>query len=60
MITDFLERTGDLALAQRQARHASPATTARYDKRQEGALRRLLAGASTGYKPRQTGSGDRQ
>ena len=52
MITDFLERTGDLALAQRQARHASPATTARYDKRQEGALRRLLAGASTGYKSR--------
>lgn len=51
MITAFLERTGDLALAQRQARHSSPATTARYDKRAEAALKRVLATASTGYKP---------
>ena len=35
MITHLLERTGDLALAQRRARHANPQTTAQYDKRQE-------------------------
>lgn len=50
MITDFLGRTGDLALAQRQARHATPATTAQYDKRGDAALKRALKTATTGYK----------
>ena len=49
MITTMLERTGDLALAQRLARHKSPATTVRYDKRGEAALERALAGARSGY-----------
>lgn len=50
MITDLLERTGDLAIAQRQARHSSPATTAIYDKRGIEAIKKALSGASTGYK----------
>ena len=49
MITHFLEATGDLALAQRQARHASPTTTAVYDRRGAVALERVLEVASTGY-----------
>lgn len=36
----LLEATGDLALTQRYLRHASPATTARYDKRGDAALAR--------------------
>lgn len=35
MITHLLDLTGDVALAQRKARHASPQTTVRYDRRQE-------------------------
>lgn len=50
MITSFLERTGDLALAQRHARHSSPSTTARYDMRGKEALKQALVPASTGYR----------
>lgn len=48
-ITRFLERKGDLAMAQRYSRHSSPETTARYDKRGEDALMRAFAGAKAGY-----------
>lgn len=48
-ITMFLENVGDLALAQSFARHASPTTTARYDRRAHDALRKAVAGARVGY-----------
>lgn len=48
-ITVFLERHGDLALAQQFARHSSPATTTKYDKRGVEALVRAFAGARAGY-----------
>lgn len=48
-ITQFLEREGDLALAQNFARHSSPTTTARYDRRAHDALRKAVAGARAGY-----------
>ena len=50
MITKLLQQYGDLSLAQRAARHASPATTAIYDKRGEDALASAMAAASTGYR----------
>lgn len=49
MISRFLDATGDLALAQRQARHASPTTTALYDRRGARALERAVSASSTGY-----------
>ena len=48
-ITVFLEQTGDLGLAKKFARHASPTTTARYDHREREAVRKALATARTGF-----------
>ena len=48
-ITVFLEHHGDLALAQQFARHSSPETTTKYDKRGQEALVRAFAGARAGY-----------
>lgn len=50
MITDILTRTGDLAFAQRRARHASSDTTRKYDKRADDALEKIVLTERTGYK----------
>ncbi len=39
-VSDLLESDADLAIVQRLAGHASPQTTARYDRRGEEAMRR--------------------
>jgi integrase/recombinase XerD len=51
MITHLLERTQDLALAQRRARHASPQTTALYDRRQEESDRRAIEVLDASFVP---------
>jgi site-specific recombinase XerC len=48
-ITSFLERTHDLALAQKAARHSDPKTTSKYDMRKQAELAAAFAAGTSGY-----------
>lgn len=48
-ITTFLERTHDLALAQKAARHSDPKTTSKYDMRKQAELAAAFRGMRIGY-----------
>lgn len=48
-ITSFLERTHDLALAQKAARHSDPKTTSKYDMRKQAELAAAFGTSSSGY-----------
>jgi len=48
-ITTFLERTHDLALAQKAARHSDPKTTSKYDMRKQAELVTAFGAITSGY-----------
>jgi site-specific recombinase XerC len=49
-ITSFLERTHDLALAQKAARHSDPKTTSKYDMRKQAELMAAFGSATSGFR----------